>query len=61
MAEEPHGWLTPSLVCYLLCFSLQEYSGSQLKALVNSGFGTRTNKKAKQRLIQIIDDMDKRK
>ena len=35
---------------------------SQLKALVvNCGFGTRTNKKAKQRLLQIIDDMDKRK
>eukprot|EP00731_Ephydatia_muelleri_P034617 Em0068g12a len=38
-----------------------EYSVSQLKALVNCGFGTRANKKAKQRLLQIIDDMDKRK
>ena len=69
--EEAEKWLKDHTVCNELIrqlqkhlisfFKIQEYSVSQLKALVNCGFGTRANKKAKQRLLQIIDDMDKRK
>ena len=61
MAKRPHGLYSKIFRTLYPCFCLQEYSGSQLKALLSFGFGTRNNRKAKQRLLQIIDDMDKRK
>ena len=40
---------------------LQEYSTKQLQSLVVIGVGSRINKRSRQRLLTIIDDIEKRK
>ena len=40
-------------------FYLQEYSLKQLQALVQSGVGTRINKKSRQKLFAIIEERDR--
>ena len=42
---------------YVVC--LQEYSLKQLQALVQSGVGTRINKKSRQKLFAIIEERDR--
>lgn len=44
--------------CSLFLY-LQEYSLKQLQALVQSGVGTRINKKSRQKLFAIIEERDR--
>ena len=43
----------------VLFFSFQEYTPKQLQVLVTVGVGSRLNKRSRQKLLAIIDELDK--
>ena len=45
----------------LFVFGLQEYTSKQLTSLVTCGVGSHVTKKGKQKLLAIIEDMERSK
>ena len=46
---------------HMYVITLQEYSSKQLQSLVVVGVGSRITKRLRQRLLTIIDEIDRRK